>query len=95
MTVSHPAIRAVRRHDGVAEGEDVGLARDVADVAGDLGVITLTQPKVPAAKVRGPREGFQCVLVSPDREGGCAGSGRWCQGVLWDPRDPLSYQPSR
>jgi hypothetical protein len=31
------------------------------------GVITLTQPKAPAAKVRGSRAGFQCVLVGPER----------------------------
>jgi hypothetical protein len=31
------------------------------------GVTNLTQPKVPAAKVRGSREGFQCVLVSLER----------------------------
>ena len=31
------------------------------------GVITPTQPKVPVAKVKGCQEGFQCVLVSPER----------------------------
>ena len=30
-------------------------------------VMTPTQPKVPEAKARGPQEGFQCVLVSPER----------------------------
>jgi hypothetical protein len=31
------------------------------------GVITPTQPKVPEANVRGSYEGFQCVLVSPEK----------------------------
>ena len=51
------------------------------------GVITPTQPKVPEANVRGSQEGFQCALVSPER---VPGSGRRCQGDLWDPQDPLS-----
>jgi hypothetical protein len=30
-------------------------------------VMTPTQPKVPEAKFKGSQEGFQCVLVSPER----------------------------
>lgn len=45
---------------------------------------------VPKAKLRGFQQGFQCVLVSPER---VPGSERGCAGVLWDPRDPVSQQP--
>jgi hypothetical protein len=63
-----------------------------ASMTGTLmpGVITLTQPKVPAAKIRGSQKGFQCVILGLER---VQGSSTGCQGVPRDPRDPLSYQP--
>ena len=52
--------------DVVAE-EEVERAGRVEPREVEPGVITLTQPKVPEAKVRGSPEGSQCVLVSPER----------------------------
>ena len=50
-------------------------------------MITLTQPKVPEAEIRGSQKNW--VLRGP------RGSSRACEGVPWDPRDPLGYQPCR
>ena len=59
----------------------------VAGEFGAPGVITLTQPKIPEAKIRGAQKGFQWVILVSR---GLKRSGRGCKGVLWDPCDPLS-----
>ena len=50
-------------------------------------MITRTQPKVPEAKVRGSQEGFQCVLVSPERvpgvRKGCPMQPAWEKQALY------------